>query len=293
MSRPTRPFRSVLYIPASKARALEKAQTLPVDAIIFDLEDAVTVEEKENARTLLVETLSKGDYGPRARLIRVNGLDTAWGRADLDAAMTLGPDAVLLPKVESAEQVAEVAAALDRQALCGATQVWAMIETPRGVLTAPEIAAAPRMGGFVIGTNDLAKDLGTRSRADRMPLMAALQTCVLAARASGIAVIDGVYNAFRDEAGLRAECEQGRDLGMDGKSLVHPAQIAAANEIFAPSDEEIALARRQIAAFEEAEARGEGVAVVDGRIVEHLHVATARAMLAQAEAIRDLAQEAA
>jgi len=286
MVSPARPYRSVLYIPASKARALEKARTLPTDAVIFDLEDAVAVAEKANARALLAETLAAGGYGDRALLVRINGMETDWGAADLEAVMATGPQAILLPKVESAAGVGAVAEALAAHPACGATEIWAMMETPQGILAAAEIARAPRMAGFVMGTNDLAKDLGTRPRADRLPLMTALQACVLAAKAAGIVCVDGVYNAFRDEAGLRAECEQGRDLGMDGKTLVHPAQIETANAVFAPTEEEIALARRQIDAYEEAAARGEGVAVVDGRIVENLHVATARATLAQAEVIR-------
>jgi len=286
MTRPARPYRSVLYIPASKARALEKARSLPVDAIIFDLEDAVAVDEKANARALLVETLAEGGFGARAQIVRVNGMDTDWGADDLAAMLEVGPQAVLLPKVESPAQVGQLADRLDAHPACAQTQIWAMMETPRGILDARAIAGAPRMAGFVMGTNDLAKDLGARPRADRLPMQMALQTCLAAARAEGIACIDGVYNAFRDLRGLRAECEQGRDLGMDGKTIVHPAQIDIANEVFAPSDEEIALARRHIDAFEAARARGEGVAVVDGRIVENLHVATARATLAQAEAIR-------
>ncbi|SNT34937.1 HpcH/HpaI aldolase/citrate lyase family protein [Tropicimonas sediminicola] len=283
-----RPYRSVLYIPGSKKRALEKAKTLPVDAIIFDLEDAVAVEEKANARALLTATLSAGGYGKRSQIVRLNGADTDWGAEDLAAIMEIGPQAVLLPKVESAEQVASVAATLDAHPACAETRIWAMIETPRGVLNAEDIAAAPRMGGFVMGTNDLAKELNCRFRADRLPLQTSLQMALLAARAAGIVCVDGVYNAFKDEAGLRQECEQGRDLGMDGKTLIHPAQVEIANDVFAPSTQEVDLARRQIAAFEEAEAKGLGVAVVDGKIVENLHIVTAKATLAKAEAIASL-----
>jgi len=290
MARPARPYRSVLYIPASKERALEKARGLAADAIIFDLEDAVIVEEKARARTLLVETLAEGGYGARALILRLNGQDTAWGADDLAAVVEAEPEAILLPKVETGAQIAKVAARLDAHDGCAETQIWAMMETPRGILNAHEIARAPRMRGFVMGTNDLAKDLGTRFRADRLPLQMALQTCVMAARAEGLACIDGVYNAFRDTEGLRAECVQGRDLGMDGKTLIHPDQLDIANEVFAPTDDELELARRQIDAYEEARARGEGVAVVDGKIVENLHVDTARSILAQARAIRALAR---
>lgn len=283
-----RPYRSVLYIPGSRERALEKAKSLPADAIIFDLEDAVATEEKGNARALLARTLAAGGYGRRAQIVRLNGQDSEWGTDDLAAIMEIGPQAVLLPKVESPAQVEAVAAALDAHPACTGTRIWAMMETPRGILNALAIATAPRMAGFIIGTNDLAKELNCRFRPDRLPLQAALQTCLLAARAAGIPCIDGVYNAFRDDDGLRAECEQGRDLGMDGKTLIHPAQLAIANEVFAPSAEEVDLARRQIAAFEEAEAKGLGVAVVDGKIVENLHIVTAKATLAKAEAVEAL-----
>ena len=225
--------------------------------------------------------------------MRLNGADTPWGADDLAAMVATGPEALLLPKVDGPDQVAAVAAALDAHPACADTQIWAMMETPPGILNAAAIARAPRMAGFVMGTNDLAKELGCRFRADRLPLMSALQACLLAARAAGILCIDGVYNAFRDEDGLEAECDQGRDLGMDGKTLIHPAQLAVANAAFAPTEAEIDLARRQIAAFEEAEAQGKGVAVVDGRIVENLHIVTARATLARAEAIAALEREAA
>ncbi|MEL6915150.1 MAG: CoA ester lyase [Pseudomonadota bacterium] len=283
-----RPFRSVLYIPGSKDRALEKAKTLPVDAIIFDLEDAVAVAEKASARALLADTLRAGGYGPRAQIVRINGLDTPWGADDLAAIAATQPEAVLLPKVDSAADILDLAARLDAVPGAAGTAIWAMMETPQGILNAAEIARAPRMAGMVMGTNDLAKDLGTRSTPDRLPLIAALSQCLLAARAAGIVIVDGVYNAFKDEDGLRAECEQGRDLGFDGKTLIHPAQVAIANAAFAPTEAEIDLATRQIAAFQEAEAAGQGVAVVDGRIVENLHIETARATLAKVEAIEAL-----
>lgn len=284
----TRPFRSVLYIPGSKARALEKATRLPADAIIFDLEDAVAPDEKDAARGALVEALSALDYGPRAKLIRINALETGWAEADLDALSRLAPEAILLPKVNAAGDVAALLRLMEARQGFAETRVWAMMETPQGVLNAAGIADAPRMAGVVLGTNDLAKDLRARFRADRAPLMAALQMCLMAARASGLVAVDGVYNAFRDEAGLRAECAQGRDLGFDGKSLIHPAQLEIANEVFAPSDAEIALARRQIDAYEEASARGEGVAVVDGQIVENLHVETAKQTLSRVAKIEKL-----
>lgn len=282
MTDTARPYRSVLYIPGSKERALEKAKTLPVDAIIFDLEDAVAMDEKVNARAVLAAALETGDFGGRARIVRVNGLDTVWGRDDIVAFIGAEIDAVLIPKVGCAADVQLVADMIPDVAL------WAMIETPQGVMNAGEIAAHPRMAGFVMGTNDLAKELRCRFRADRLPMMNALQQALLAARAEGIVAIDGVYNAFKDEDGLRAECAQGRDLGFDGKTLIHPAQVAITNDAFAPTEAEVDLARRQIVAFEEAEAAGQGVAVVDGRIVENLHVVTAREILAKADAITAL-----
>ena len=286
MTATDRPYRSVLYIPGSKPRALAKARTLPVDAIIFDLEDAVTPDEKVNARSTFAAALAEGGYGARARILRVNGADTEWGEDDLRAAAAMDVDAVLLPKVGGAADVAAAAKVLDG-AGSGAA-IWAMMETPEGILDAAAIARAPRLGGLVLGTNDLAKELGCGTRPDRLPLMHALQTCLLAARAAGIPCIDGVFNAFQDEDGLRAECAQGRDLGFDGKTLIHPAQVAVANAAFAPTAAEADLARRQIAAFEAAAAEGQGVAVLDGRIVENLHVDTARRTLAKLDAIAEL-----
>ncbi len=277
-----RPYRSVLYIPGSKERALEKAKTMAVDAIIFDLEDAVAVEEKANARSMLAATLAAGGYGARARIVRVNGLDSPWGADDIAAFVGAPIDALLIPKVGCAADVEAVAA------LIPDVPLWAMMETPQGMLNAAEIAAHPRMAGFVMGTNDLAKELKCRFRADRMPMLTSLQLCLLAARAAGIVAVDGVYNAFKDDAGLEAECTQGRDMGFDGKTLIHPAQVAIANAAFAPSAEEIDLAQRQIAAFQEAEKAGQGVAVVDGKIVENLHIVTAQETLAKVAAIAEL-----
>ena len=272
-----KPCRSVLYLPASNERALEKARTLAADAIIFDLEDAVAPAEKPAARDSLRAALSQ-DYGSRLRIVRINGLDTEGGEADA-RAFASGADAVLIPKVDAPADLDRVAA------LVPATPLWAMMETAAGMLNAAAIAAHPRLEGMVMGTNDLAKELGTRHRADRLGMLPSLGLCLLAARAGGKVIVDGVYNAFRDEAGLRAECEQGRDLGFDGKTLIHPGQVAITNEVFAPAAEEVDLARRQIEAFEQAIAEGRGVAVLDGRIVENLHVETARKLLAQAEAI--------
>ena len=274
-------YRSVLYIPGSKTRALEKARSLAVDAIIFDLEDAVAPDEKIAARETLARELAAGGYGYRKRIVRINGLDTEWGAEDAKAVSEMDCDAVLLPKAERPDQIEALGG------LAGDVPIWCMMETPRGVLNALQLADLKPVQGFVLGTNDLAKDIGCATGGDRLAMMAALQTCLMAARSAGIICVDGVYNAFKDDAGLLAECEQGRALGMDGKTLIHPAQVDIANRVFAPSADEAALATRQIEAFEDAQARGEGVAVVDGKIVENLHVATARATLAKARAVRE------
>ncbi|MES2142975.1 MAG: CoA ester lyase [Pseudomonadota bacterium] len=275
-----RSFRSVLYIPASNARAMDKARSLPADALILDLEDAVAPDEKAQARDALADALGAGDFGARVRLVRVNGLGTPWAEADIKAfARHAGVDGLILPKVQTADDLDALAARVP------AIPLWAMMETPLAMLNAAAIAGHPRLAGMVMGTNDLAKDLGSRARADRLPLITGLGLCVLAARAHGKVIVDGVYNTLRDDAGFAAECQQGRDMGFDGKTLIHPAQIAAANAAFSPSSDDVALARRQIEAFETALKAGQGVAVLDGRIVENLHVAAARATLARAEAI--------
>lgn len=283
-----RPYRSVLYIPGSKERALEKATGLACDAIIFDLEDAVAVDEKVNARATLTAALRDFDYGARARIVRVNGLDTEWGRDDVTAvaeAVHAGVrvDALLIPKVSYKK---DLDAVID---LTSAVPLWAMMETAMGMLNAGDIASHPRLEGMVMGTNDLAKEMQSRFRADRLPMQAGLGMCLLAAKAFGKVIVDGVYNAFKDDEGLKFECDQGRDMGFDGKTLIHPAQLAIANAAFAPSEAEVDLARRQIAAFDEAQAQGLGVAVVDGKIVENLHIVTARQILAKAEAIAAMA----
>ena len=280
MAQTARPFRSVLYIPGSKERALEKAETLPVDAIIFDLEDAVAPAEKDAARETLAEALRSRAYGSRYRIVRVNGADTDWHARDMAAFGGADVDAILLPKVDGPDDIAAAAAQIT-----GPAKIWAMMETPKGILNAAAIAAAPGLEGFVMGTNDLAKELGATSRA---AMMMSLQLCLLAARAEGRICVDGVFNAFKDEAGLEAECREGLALGMDGKTLIHPAQIATANGVFAPTPEDADLARRQIDAYDAAIARGEAVAVVDGKIVENLHVETARAVLAKLDAIAKL-----
>lgn len=274
-----RPYRSVLYIPGTNERALDKAVSLPCDAIIFDLEDAVAPDEKLRARALVAEKLRTTDYGNRARIVRINALDTPWGREDCLTFAAADLDAILIPKVSRPEHVEAVATLVPHLPL------WAMMETAVVAWHAANVAAHPRIQGFVVGTNDLAKDIGARYRPDRMPLLTAMSLCLLAGKAYGRIVIDGVYNAFKDDEGLRGECNQGRDMGFDGKTLIHPAQIAIANEVFAPSEAELVLARAQIAAYGEAERAGKGVAVVEGRIVERLHVVAAERIITRAAAI--------
>lgn len=283
------PYRSVLYMPGSNPRALDKARSLPADALILDLEDAVLPSEKPRARDLVAESVETGGYGVRKLIIRINGLATEWGEADLERACRAAPDAILVPKVSSPGDVIDITERMEALGADPRTTIWAMMETPLGMLNAGAIAAAhPRLTGFVLGTNDLAKDLGAAHTPERLPLITGLGLCLLAARAHGLVCIDGVYNAFHDDAGLRVACEQGRDMGFDGKTLIHPRQLDIANEVFAPSTADLELARNYVEAFQEANARGQGVAVVNGRIVENLHVETARRMIARAETIAKL-----
>lgn len=286
----SRPRRSALYMPGANARALEKAQDLPADVLILDLEDAVAPDAKETARERVCAAVSPRRYGAREVVVRINGLDTGWGHADLPAVARCGADAILLPKVESADQVRHLEALM---ADCGAPDdmaVMCMIETPMGVLHAGEIAAAgPRLSCLVMGTSDLAKDLQARHVPGREPLLPSLGLAVLAARAHRLAILDGVSLDLADDAGHEAACRQGRDMGFDGKTLIHPKQIAAANRAFAPAADEIAWSRRIIAAHGEAEAAGAGVVLVDGKLIEALHVEEAHRTVALAEAIERLA----
>jgi citrate lyase subunit beta/citryl-CoA lyase len=285
---PGRPRRSVLYLPGANPRALEKARVLSADGLIFDLEDAVAPEAKDTARASIAAALTAGGYAPRELILRINGLDTAWGHADLAIAATLPIDAVLLPKVESADRVRLTVSLLDALGAPPELSVWCMIETPLGVLAAAEIAgASPRLAALVLGTSDLTKDLNARETRDRLPLMTALGLVLLAARAHGSAVLDGVQLDLADAAGFASSCHQGRELGFDGKTLIHPTQIEPANAAFAPTADEIARARRLIVAYAEAMATGKGAIRHEGRLVEALHVAAARRTLALAEAIAE------
>ena len=285
MTSPVRPRRSALFMPGSNARAMEKARTLPADVIIFDLEDAVAPDAKTRARADAAAAARTGGYGAREVVIRINGLGTPWGREDVIAVAHAGADAVLVPKVESAQGVREIRDALASVGAPGALAIWCMLETPRGVLEAGAIASVPGVGALVMGTSDLTKDLHARHSRDRQPLIASLGLSVLAARAAGVAALDGVHLDLDDHAGLVAACHQARDMGFDGKTLIHPKQIDAANAAFAPAAAEIAWARRVLAAHTEAEANGRGVALLDGRLVENLHVDDAHRVIALAAAI--------
>jgi citrate lyase subunit beta/citryl-CoA lyase len=281
-----RPRRSALFMPASNARAVEKARTLPADVVIFDLEDAVAPDAKELARAQATTAVRGGGYGRREVVVRVNGAATPWGPADLAAVATSGADAVLLPKVESPRTVREALDALGGHGAPEGLAVWCMLETPRGILNAAAIAeAAPRLGALVMGTSDLTKDLRARHTRDRLPLITSLSLCVLAARAAGVAALDGVHLDLDDAAGFEAACRQAADLGFDGKTLIHPKTIDKANEIFAPAAPDVAWARRVIAAHAEAVAQRRGVVVLDGRLIENLHVEDARRVVALADAI--------
>ncbi|QJE73836.1 CoA ester lyase [Aerophototrophica crusticola] len=281
-----RPRRSVLYMPGANARALVKARTLPADGLILDLEDSVAPDAKDQARATVLEAVRTGGYGGRELVIRVNGLDTPWGYADLVAAATAGADAVLVPKVESGEALRMAERVLVNAGAPDTLQLWAMMETPRAILDAGSVASATRrLTCLVMGTSDLTKDLNARDLPDRLPMQASLAATLLAARAHGLAALDGVHVDLEDTDGFAASCRQGRALGFDGKTLIHPNQLEAANEAFAPTAAEVEKARKIIAAHAEAMAAGKGITVVDGKLVEALHVETARRTVALAEAI--------
>jgi citrate lyase subunit beta/citryl-CoA lyase len=286
MATTVRPRRSVLYMPGSNARALEKGRSLPADGLILDLEDAVAPDAKAIARDTIAEALTTGGYGGRELIVRVNGLNTPWGYDDLRMSAAGGADAVLLPKVESADAVRQAEAVLRAAGAPAGQTIWCMMETPLGILNAREIAgASPAIGALVLGTSDLAKDLHAAHTAQRLPMITSLGLCLLAARAYGLAVLDGVHLDLNDDEGFAASCRQGRELGFDGKTLIHPKTIAACNAAFAPDAEEIAQAHRIIAAHAEAATAGKGVVLVDGKLVETLHVENARRLVALAEAI--------
>jgi citrate lyase subunit beta/citryl-CoA lyase len=281
-------LRSVLYMPSSNERALEKAKTLPADAIIFDLEDAVAPDAKEQARVQAVAAAGSGEYGQRHLTIRCNGLDTPWGADDLAAAATAGASAVVVPKVSGADHLAQVVQHLDKAGAPDDLAVWPMVETPAAVFAVREIARFERVACLVMGTNDLAKELRAQLVPGRAPLLPHLATALLAAREAGVAIVDGVYNAVKDLEGFEAECRQGAEMGFDGKTLVHPSQVQVANRVWAPTDDEVEHARRVVDAFAEAGREGKGVVTVDGRMVENLHRDNALRTLAVAAAIAAL-----
>lgn len=289
MSKSVRPRRSVLYMPGANTRALEKARALPADALIFDLEDAVAPDAKEAARGNVVAAAQSKAYGKREIAIRCNGLATPWGKADIAAIAGSGADALLVPKVESAAEVATVVSLLDAAGAPSSMAVWAMMETPKGILRADEVAGShPRLALFVMGTNDLVKDMRARHTPMRLPMVTALGLGMLAARAHGLTILDGVYNDIQDAEGFRAVCRQGLEMGFDGKTLIHPSQVEPCNEVFAPSVAELEMAGKIVAAFKAAQAEGKGVVTVDGRMIENLHVEQAERALALAAAIEEL-----
>ena len=287
-----RPRRSVLYMPGSNARALEKAKMLPADGVILDLEDAVAPDAKEAARKQVADAVKAGGFGAREVFIRVNGLDTAWHADDLTAAAHAGPDAILVPKISSPDQLEMIGQRLLDMGTDLKTRVWAMIETPIALLNIRDIAAAAgdsetRLAGFVMGTNDLAKETRARLIPGRAPMLPWLALCMAAARANGIEILDGVYNDHSNVEGFKDECAQARDMGFDGKTLIHPNQIEPCNEIFSPSADEVAQARKMIAAFDLPENKNKGVVAIDGRMVERMHAEMARRTVAIAEAIKN------
>jgi citrate lyase subunit beta/citryl-CoA lyase len=285
-----RPRRSVLYMPGSNARAIEKARTLPADGVILDLEDAVAPDAKSDARRQVSEAVKAGGFGPREIFIRVNAIDTPWHNEDLAAAVQATPDAILVPKISKPAEIEMLGRRLLDLGANPKTRLWAMIETPLAILDIHAIAATAKMSqtrlsGFVLGTNDLAKETGTRFVPARWTMLPWLSISVLAARAYNLSILDGVYNDLSDMEGFTRECAQGRDFGMDGKTLIHPNQIAPCNEAFSPTAEEIAQAQKIIAAFDLPENRDKGVVQIDGRMVERLHADIARKVVAIDDAI--------
>jgi len=284
-----RPRRSVLYMPAANARALEKARDIPADALIFDLEDAVAPDAKDLARGQAAAAAASGEYGHREVTIRCNGLDTPWGEADIDAAAQAAPAAIVIPKVDSVAYLDRISERLDQAGAPAETRIWAMVETPTAIFDVRAIAAHERVAVLVMGLNDLAKELRAKQRPGRAALLPHLGPALAAARESGKAILDGVFNDIKNAEGFAAECAQGADMGFDGKTLIHPSQVGPANDTWAPDPNEIDYSRRVIAAFAEAEADGRGVVTVDGAMIENLHVENARRTIAVADAIAALA----
>jgi citrate lyase subunit beta/citryl-CoA lyase len=284
-----RPRRSALYLPGNNARALEKGKTLPADVLIFDLEDAVGPDAKADSRARVCDAISSGDYRPREIVVRINGLGTDWHDDDLAAVAGAAAHGVLVPKVETGEQVQALTAVLDELDAPGSLRLWVMIETPRAILRAEEVASASnRLAGLVVGTNDLVNDLHGLHVPGRAPVLTALSLAVLGARSAGKVILDGVFNDIADEGGFRAEARQGREMGFDGKTLIHPSQIGPANDLFGPSDRELGDARKIVSAYEQAQAAGNSVITVDGRMIESLHVRDAQRILALGDLIAEM-----
>jgi len=282
----TRLRRSILYMPGSNARALEKGRGLAADGLILDLEDAVAPDAKERARSQITDALNEGGYGHRELIVRVNAMDTPWGKEDIAAMATSGAHGILLTKVDSAAMVQEAEALMAASNAPDDMTIWTMMETPLGILHSEEIAfSSPRMGAFVLGTSDLAKDLHCAHTRERLPLITSLELCMLAARAAGIAVIDGVHLDLADDEGFEYSCRQGQEMGFDGKTLIHPKTIEMANNVYAPSEDDLQWSRTIIAAHGQAEKEGQGVIVVEGKLIENLHVKNAKRLVAMADAI--------
>ncbi|MDF1735454.1 MAG: CoA ester lyase [Minwuia sp.] len=289
MAASVRPRRSVLYMPGSNTRAMEKAKTIAADAIILDLEDAVSPDAKATARQQICDALAGGGYGKREMIVRINGLDTPWGADDMAAIAKSGADAILVPKINDAATVQALVAAMDKAGAPAGMALWCMMETPIGILNAQSIgAASDRVAVWVMGTNDIAKDTGAHHTPMRLPMVTALGICMLAARAYGIQILDGVYNDIKDEDGFRDICQQGLEMGFDGKTLIHPSQVAPCNDVFSPTEAQLEMAGRIVAGFEEAQREGKGVVTVDGRMIENLHVEQARKQLALAAAVAEM-----
>jgi citrate lyase subunit beta/citryl-CoA lyase len=294
MPKTARPRRSVLYMPGSNVRALEKAKTLLADGLILDLEDAVAPDAKEQARRQVCEAVKGGGYGMRELVVRVNGLATPWGYEDIAAASRSGCHAILLPKVESADAIRHMEAIMRANGAPEEMAIWAMMETPRSVLSSEQIAAStPRMQCLVMGTSDLAKELDCAHTRERLPFITSLGLCLLAARAYGLTILDGVYLDLKDDAGFEFACLQGAEMGFDGKTLIHPNQLGICNKVFTPRPEDVEWSRKIIAAHADAAARGEGVAVVDGKLIENLHVESAKRLVQMADAIETMQSAAA
>lgn len=294
MRKTVHPRRSVLYMPGSNARALQKAKTIPADGLILDLEDATAPDVKVKAREQVCQAIKDGGYGMRELIIRVNALSTQWGYQDIVAASRSGCNAILLPKVESADAIRHMETIMNANGAPDDMRIWAMMETPRSVLASELIASAsPRVECLVMGTSDLAKELDCTHTRERLPMITSLGLCMLAARAYGLTILDGVYLDLSDVEGFSYACLQGADLGFDGKTLIHPNQVGPCNEVFTPRPEDVEWSRRIIAAHSEAAAKGEGVAVVDGKLIENLHVESAERLVAMAEAIEEMERDAA